>query len=222
MSADNFLQKLKNDHGCHFDVIVDIGANVGNWTRECMKIFPDAMYYLFEPTRYNHLIELDLANTNVHVQYRILNEKDVEVDWYSIDGTGDSMFREKTTHYVDSTPVKQQSYALDTVLLLDPDNTSRIFMKIDTQGSEIPVLKGATNILRNVDFILMELPFFGQFNEGVPTFSTHIQFMESIGFVPFEIVEKHEMRTFMIQIDILFIRKTHRLLSEVAEVMMTL
>lgn len=222
MTSQNTLRKLKFDYDCDFDVIIDIGANVGSWTRECMDIFPSSNYHLFEPTRYNGLIDLDKEKDNVHVHYVVLNEKNMEVDWYSIDGTGDSMFREKTHYYANTVPYKQQSFALDNVLLdLDLQSTSRIFMKIDTQGSEIPVLKGASKILKNVDFILMELPFFGEYNEGVPSFSKHIEFMDSIGFVPFDIVETHIIKSFMIQIDIVFIRNTHRLVSSVQQSMMS-
>ena len=31
--------------------IVDVGANRGYWTKEVMKIFPNAYYTLFEPQR---------------------------------------------------------------------------------------------------------------------------------------------------------------------------
>jgi FkbM family methyltransferase len=221
MTAIHLLKKLKSQYECDFDIILDVGAHVGEWTRDCLEIFPTSTYYLFEPTKYNSLIELDLSTENVNVHYLILNEKEVEVDWYSKDCTGDSMFREKSHHYVGTEPCKKPSYPLDDVLgQLELEETSRIFMKMDTQGSEIPILKGATRILKNVDFILMEVPFFGQYNEGVPTFNEHVQFMDSIDFIPFEMVQTHFFHEFMIQMDIVFIRKSHRLNTTVQQRMM--
>ena len=34
------------------------------------------------------------------------------------------------------------------------------------------------------------MPLFGQYNEGVPNFLEHIKFMDSIGFITFDIVDK--------------------------------
>ena len=62
---------------------------------------------------------------------------------------------------------------LDSHLLnnkINFEKINNIFIKIDSQGSEIPILRGAKTILDKTDFILLEIPFFGQYNEGVPTF----------------------------------------------------
>ena len=49
---------------------------------------------------------------------------------------------------------------------------------------------------------------FGRYNEGVPTFSEHVNFMESIGFVPYDFLDNHYM---------LFINKKHPWNNEVNE-----
>ncbi len=63
----------------------------------------------------------------------------------------------------------------------------------------------------------MELPMFGQYNEGVPSFSEHIHFMESIGFVPYDFLDNHYMNGFNMQVDMLFINKKHPWNNEVNE-----
>ena len=90
-------------------------------------------------------------------------------------------------------------------------DSKNILIKIDCQGAEIPILKGSTKILSFVDFIIIEMPFFGQYNENVPNFLEHIQFMDSIGFCPFDMLENHYENNFNIQIDMLFINKSHEL-----------
>ena len=55
----------------------------------------------------------------------------------------------------------------------------------------------------------MELPLFGQYNENVPSFIEHIQYMDSIGFIPYDIVDNHYINNFNMQIDMLFINKKH-------------
>ena len=89
------------------------------------------------------------------------------------------------------------------------NNFSNILVKIDCQGAEIPILQGASDFYDNIDFIILEIPFFGQYNENVPSFAEHIAFMDKIGFVVFEFLESHIVNNFTIQVDILFIRKKH-------------
>lgn len=99
-------------------------------------------------------------------------------------------------------------------------DSNNILIKIDCQGAEIPILKGATNILNKTDFIILELPLFGQYNEGVPTFLEHITYMDSIGFTPYDILDNHYINGFNMQIDILFINKSHNFNTIVNELLL--
>jgi hypothetical protein len=63
--------------------------------------------------------------------------------------------------------------------------------------------------LEKTDFIILELPLFGQYNEGVPTFLEHISFMNSIGFIIYDIIDNHYINGFNMQIDVLFINKNN-------------
>ena len=60
---------------------------------------------------------------------------------------------------------------------------------------------------------MLELPFYCELNEGVPSFLEHIQFMDSINFIPKDITEIHQggadMKNATIQVDVLFIKKDH-------------
>ena len=49
----------------------------------------------------------------------------------------------------------------------------------------------------------------GEYNKSVPNFLEHIKYMDSIGFIPYDIVELHKNENILIQIDIIFINKTH-------------
>ena len=66
-------------------------------------------------------------------------------------------------------------------------------MKLDTQGSEVLILKGAksSGLLEKTDFIIMEVAVFGRYNENAPTFLDQVSFMDQLGFVPFDFVEMH-------------------------------
>jgi len=191
-------------------IILDIGAHKGEWTREMKRLYPDAKYYLFEPTSYSELSRFN-NDDNVKVFNVLLNDKIEEVDWYNTMTTGDSFFKEQTHHYVNSVPVKKLTIDLNTVIIQNDilKGTHSMLIKIDCQGAEIPILKGSTSIFEKTDFIILEMPLFGCYNQGVPTFLEHITYMDSIGFIPFDILENHHINGFNMQVDVLFINKNH-------------
>ena len=207
------IQRLKNN-GYTPSIIFDIGAHHGNWTNECMQIYPNAAYHLFEGIDYRELKRFDGLD-NIDVYKAILDEIPRQVDWYEMRNTGDSFFKEKTHHFADCAPLKKNTQTLSYFAKNIPFDGEPVLIKIDTQGSEIPILKGllhddtGKHLLERTDFIILEIPLFGQYNEGVPNFLEHIQFMDTIGFIPYDFVESHVVSGFNIQVDMMFCNKTH-------------
>src|SRR5438132_2555991 len=147
--------KILKSKGYFPDNILDIGACLGTWTEDALKIYPDAHYFLFEAINYNalHLFDIDTRITGFYGT--LLSDKNQEVDWYELCNTGDSVFKELTHHYENCKPQKREAKTLDSIALENEKllNSKNILMKLDCQGSEINILKGATLILHNVDFI---------------------------------------------------------------------
>ena len=197
--------------GYYPDTILDIGAHQGFWTIGMKQIYNNSKYYLFEANDYS---ELNMFNNDNNVKVYnniILNDKIEEIDWYCIKGTGDSMFKEKTKHYINCNSIKRETIDLNTHILKNNlfQESKNILIKIDCQGAEISILKGASSILEKTDFILLEIPLFGQYNDGIPNFLEHIQYMNSIGFITYDIVENHYINNFNMQLDVVFINKNH-------------
>ena len=201
------LLRLK---GYYPDTILDIGAYHGHWTKQMMTIYPDTEYHLFEAIDYTELNEFK-NKYNV-----VLNERKETVDWYEMKNTGDSFCREKTRFFKDCEIKRRETIDLDSFYI----NSKNIFIKIDCQGAEIPILKGATETLKNTDFIVLEMPLFGVYNEGVANFGDHIIFMNSIGFIPYDVLESHYINGFNMQIDMLFINKNHDFNSQVNKLLL--
>ena len=201
------------------DTIFDIGAYHGHWTHDMLHIYPDATFFLYEAIEYHELSSRDFQTAKVRVfSNTLLHETETDVVWYQKKNTGDSMFRENSWVFKDCEKIVRSTTTLDQHCAdhhLEVERMGSIFLKVDTQGSEIPILKGGSAIAKKADFILLEVPFFGQYNTGVPSFREHIEFMESIGFVPYDILENHYVCEFNIQVDILFIRKDHPLVDSV-------
>ena len=202
--------------GYNPDYILDIGAYHGEWTKSMINIFQNSKYYLFEPNNHKEL-DLFRNNENTFVYNVLLNDKIKIVECFSNGTTGDSFFKENTTFYNNIDSIKKETISLDKIIDRDNilQNAKNIFIKIDCQGAEIPILKGSDKILEKTDFILIEMPFFGKYNKNVPNFLEHIQFMDNIGFIPFDIIDTHHCNNFKIQIDMLFINKNHQFNKEV-------
>jgi FkbM family methyltransferase len=157
------------------DTILDIGAHHGNWSSNMKKIYNNCKYYLFEAIDYNELNRFN-NDDDIKVFNILLNDKIEEVNWYQKKNTGDSIFREKTCYFKDCEIIKRETIDLNTFLQNNNllNDSKNILIKIDCQGSEINILKGASNILNKTDFIILEIPLFGQYNEGVSNFLEHM------------------------------------------------
>jgi FkbM family methyltransferase len=201
-SINNRLKK----NGYTPENILDVGAYKGLWSKEIINIYPNSKYYLFEPIEYEELNELK-NNQPFKVFNTLLSDSVKDVPWYEGKNTGDSIFKEQSYHYTNIKPSIKSTETLNNIFV--NNNLKKILMKIDCQGSEISILKGATNLYNNIDFIILETPFFGEYNLGVSDFAEHIIFMKSIGFVVFDFIESHVVNNFNMQVDILFINKNH-------------
>jgi hypothetical protein len=86
--------------------------------------------------------------------------------------------------------------------LLPPD-----LMKIDTQGSEIDILKGAINLIRHLKVLILECPIV-KYNQGAPDIQEYLDYVIKLGLVPFQVVEIHMLNDVFVQIDIAFVSKS--------------
>lgn len=190
--------------------ILDLGAYHGEWSYECYQIFPTAEYMLIEPTNYQELTLICDKIPNFKYENLLVYETETEIDWYEKKTTGDSIFKERTHHYFNCIPVKKQTVTLDSIF----PNQQYDLIKIDCQGAEISILKGGQNLIKNTEFIILEMPFCTQYNTNVLSFSEHINFMEANNFVVFDILEQHFIDKVLVQIDIIFINKNSSILNK--------
>ena len=213
--------KILKEKGYFPDAILDIGAHHGNWTNSMKQIYNDSKYYLFEGIDYSELNQFKNDN-NVKIYNILLNDKIEEVNWYQMKNTGDSIYKEKTHYFNNCEIIKRQTIDLNTLIVENNilQESKNILIKIDCQGAEIPILKGSGSILEKTDFIILEIPLFGQYNECVPNFLEHISFMDKIGFNAYDIIDNHYINGFNMQIDMLFINKNHKFNTIVNELLL--
>lgn len=184
-------------------VIYDIGANDGSWTRGAKQVFPNAHYEQFEANQQHQAPGRHMV---------LLGDAEKEVPFFKAVGasaganTGASIYLEVTHHY---TPGKYTSETLRMVPLdvyavrnnlPQPD-----LLKLDVQGAELDVLRGAQTILRNTRYVLMEAALH-RWNKDAPMIEEIVAFMASNGFELVDIVDHHVTEGYLFQVDLLFAR----------------
>ncbi|CAE7505673.1 unnamed protein product [Symbiodinium natans] len=191
--------------------IVDVGAHVGNWTRDAREVFPSADFLLIEANP-EHADKL--RNTGERFEIALLTSQPrPRMVFHSTRcnvKTGASIFREQTPWYENPLchqPLVLRSWTLDQVV----QNSSSAgqaccdLVKADVQGAEIEVLRGGPRTLRNAQLVLLEasvLPY----NEGAPRFSELIRFMADHDFEIVDVVDASfsEDVARILQLDLLF------------------
>jgi FkbM family methyltransferase len=197
----NFVKNIKG-MGLTVDTVFDIGAWNGNWSRAAKKELPWANFILFEanPAYKNVLDSTGFRNFCGTV---LSNPGRSIVDFYNGTNTGDSYYKETTVVYDNQKPIQLECKTLDD-FVKEYNLPIPNFIKIDTQGSELDILAGAS-FLDQVDLIYTELPIVC-YNKGAPNLQDYLEFFKQHRFVPIEVFEKHYADNILIQMDIMFMR----------------
>jgi FkbM family methyltransferase len=200
-TLDNYLRQIQLD-GLQINTVFDIGANNGSWSKlKKQGVLKNSYFYLFEG---NPAHQPALENSNLPYYIGILSNPGREsVDYYAINGTGDSYYKENTPFYDDKTPVTVPARTLESIVA-ECNMPVPNFIKIDTQGSELDILRGAETILPNVDLVYLECPI-GKYNIGAPNIQEYLEYMASQQFIPADLLEIHTGDHVLVQVDIMFI-----------------
>lgn len=204
----NTLEKYIADiqkNGLVIDTVFDIGAHKGWWSLPLKNgVLRDSFFYLFEA---NPAHEAELKATGFPYYLGVLSAPGRDtVEFYSIEGTGDSYYRENTKFYDNTVATTVSARTLETVIKEATLPVPQL-LKLDTQGSEIDILRGAESVLSLVDLVYLECPVL-KYNAGAPSLTEYIDYMKSQNFMPSDVLEVHSHDKALIQIDMMFINIT--------------
>jgi FkbM family methyltransferase len=194
--------------------IVDVGAYVGNWTRMVKSIFANANVLMIEaqPGRQADLQRVcDEYPGQLMYRTSLLGAEAREtVEFYELE-TGSSVLFEQS-----SITRKQHHYSMYTLdeVLSQAGFGPVDFLKLDVQGYELEVLKGAPQTLVNATVVLMEVSLLG-INKGAPLLNEVLQFMAERGFRSYDICSfiRRPLDNALWQSDFLFVKEGTSLLS---------
>jgi FkbM family methyltransferase len=202
------LQGLVN-RGFVPDSVIDVGAAQGAWTCIALEFWPKARYFLIEPLE-ERRPDLEALRTAVpSVDFLIAGAGEhkttleLGIDPAHLDGSSFAYTR-------------LQSRTVDVVPLDDLLEEGRFrppqFLKLDVQGFELDVLRGAAHTMAACGLILLEAAFF-RFQSRMALFHEIVEWMAAHGFVIYEVVDvlRRPLDGAMGQCDLLFAREDHRL-----------
>jgi FkbM family methyltransferase len=200
IKKDNFKPK----------VIYDVGANIGTWTLLAKSFFTAAAVHTFEPLR-QHIIKFKantdklsgitlypfcLGNENNEMVINVSSFSDsssileatpLEFEQYGIKKTAE-----------ETVDVKRVEDLIEQGILPIPD-----IIKLDVQGFELEVLKGAGKYLNKVSYLIVEVSF-KKYYYGQPLFLDIANYLSGFGFNIYAFGHSTPTGQELGQIDVLF------------------
>lgn len=182
-----YLEVLR-DQGLRPEVILDIGSCCLHWHDQAVRIWPQARIICFDAMK-----EFDEFYRLSEVEYHLgllSQDNDVAYSFYQNyeHPAGNSYYRENSQinpraseFYSDLHRTFKFAHSLDTVMqqrgFPAPD-----MIKMDVQGAELDILRGAVETLKTVKNIIAEVQSV-EYNQGAPLEQQVIEYIESQGFV---------------------------------------
>jgi FkbM family methyltransferase len=197
------------DNGINISYALDIGAYRGDFSKILREIWPNINIWQFEAD------ERQKPWLDPNAIFGLLSDKpNVSVDFFTLDNensitTGSSMYRELTSYYKNPIVVKKKTKTLDSIM--DQVNfrgnwKNAGLIKLDTQGSELDILKGGEKFLSTFKpkYILIETSVI-RYNENAPLVGEVIEYMRMKNYHIVDILNyQYENNGKLLQMDILF------------------
>jgi FkbM family methyltransferase len=198
--------------------IVDVGAHEGAWTRSAMVYFAGSKYTLFEPQRDLLEAQLDLDIPNVRKYFIGLGPKS-EDRLFTEHSRRDSYLFARTEQQA-----KERGFGqvLMPVVSLDEFFTSSDWprpdvLKIDAEGWDIEVLKGAASVVSQCELVLLEAGVMNKTFEN--TALSVMKEMDTKGFQLFDITYLNRTPSLggLWNVELAFAKKEGKLVESISQ-----
>jgi FkbM family methyltransferase len=197
-------------------LLVDIGANVGDFTSAFLSIYKSARSVCFEPvgSTFERLGERFSGDARVESHRVALSDVEGISEIYLQDQSTLSSFAKYTseandlhrTEMVRTKSEETQTRRLDSFQL--PNGHDRMFVKIDVQGFEIEVIRGAMQTLSLADAVLIECSFADEYEGKEPSFSPACALLRQCNLYPIVFQDYNRLLSnYAFERDVLFVRR---------------
>jgi FkbM family methyltransferase len=216
----NFLCFLNNNKIIN---LIDIGANIGNFSRDFLLFYPKCREIVcFEPLQFlNEIIQKKIAHKK-NLQLTIINKalsnkKKKQIFFYDKNNTELSSLNQYINQYSISfanqfKPSAKMNLELDLL-----DNCCKKFsqkknfiVKIDAQGHELEIIQGGLKTISRASIVLLECSFAKQYKNKEHTFSRCAQLLSKIDFHPIVFQPRHAgniLSMHAIERNVIFVKK---------------
>ncbi len=136
-------------------VFFDVGANLGNYSASLLGVFPNATIHAFEPHPKNFSsLKANVPSNKIKCYNIALGEARGELTLYDradYDGSSHASLYEAVISEIHNQNTVELAVSVETLdeFCAEKNITDIDFIKIDTEGSELSILRGAKKLLEN-------------------------------------------------------------------------
>ncbi len=195
------------ERGIKFNSVIDVGASDGRWSVECSSFFPNANYLMIEAQKEHQNLLQKVVERKSNFDYTIAAGGDE---------TGKIYFDANDLFGGVASKEPAEGYVEVTMTTIDVEVKNRnlqppYLIKLDTHGFEIPILKGASETLKQSNLVIIECYNYRIAVDSLKYFEM-CDYMDKKGFSSIEMVDlmlrKHDASLW--QMDIFFIPSSSR------------
>jgi FkbM family methyltransferase len=181
-------------NGYHPRVVIDGGANRGQWFGLASSIFRDSEFHEIEPQSecWPALEAAATARGRTSVHRTVITAPGITSARMHRGGnqvsTGAFVIQAQDEF---STDLQTPACTLDELMLPRVQAGDRALLKLDLEGHEIEALRGAAGLLERLEAIVCEVGFFDVNDVGRPRFGDVMTFLEARDFMLFDFASLH-------------------------------
>lgn len=215
---NDLKRRLKIISNCNIDILFDIGANTGQYSKKMRNLGFNKKIVSFEPLKeVFEILKRNASDDNYWSVYNYALGNEDTSGIINVSGKSDcSSILNMLPDHIESASgleyIAQQEITikkLDSVFNSFASNSDKVMIKIDTQGFEKNVIDGALDSLNKIMIIQIEMSIVPMY-ENEMLYIEMIKYLEKKNFQLYSIENGHFNRKTgqLLQVDGIFVNKT--------------